>query len=456
LAVGLLLYGATLMKLRDVDLYWHLRAGLELLNKVPPRQVGADWSYAADPKPWVTTQWLAEVTLRLLFAAGSWPALVAYREITASICVAILAFGTLRGRPTSLAAFPFLIAATAAIATSQERSNQATLLGAALLGPVLARGLKQGQLTRWWLLLPGTWIWANFHGGWILVPMTFAVVALSRALDHGMRDQVALKALGLGTAATLVGTLTPAGAASTLAIFRFSAATDAIEEWQPTAPLDGLGYLTAMMAIIIIISLSRSSTPRSVVLASVVFLLFSWTAVRNVAPALLLLAPLVADRLSLAFPRVGREPEPRWSAPAGVILAATCLVAGLGMLPGRDLLPRQEYPVRLAGSIKELPGAQRVLNDYNASGLVLFLAGTDDQVGIDGRTDRYGSQYIEDYIGLKSLHGDWESMLEDLDPTCALIEEDTALAHVLVEERGWTNVGRESGYVLLVAPGPGV
>ncbi len=122
------------------------------------------------------------------------------------------------------------------------------------------------------------------------------------------------------------------------------------------------------------------------------------------------------------------------------------------MLVGREHLPEDDWPVSLAQQIATLPAGQRVLNDYNAAGLVLFFGGPRTQVGIDGRTDRYGAQYIEDYIGLRTLKGDWEAMLERLDPTSALFEEDMAIAHVLQAERGWRVIGRDSGWVLLVPP----
>jgi hypothetical protein len=440
------------MVIRDVDLYWHLLAGQEVRAGASIRSIGTTWSFAPDPLPWVTTQWLSEVLLDALSDVSGWAGLVALRAVTAAITLAFLARSTLRGRPVILAGFPYLIAATAAVAVSQERSNQASLIGAAILGGVLIRALTVGHQPRWWLLLPGTWLWANFHGGWILVPLTLSLVVVGRLADHGLRDRGAWKALVLVAASLIAGTLTPAGLSSTLAIARFSGATDAIQEWRSTAPFEGIGFLTAAMAVLAIVALSRSRSPNSSWITSIALLLFSWTAVRNVAPALLLLAPVVADRLQAAFPLVGVDPEPRWSAPGGILVAGLFLLGGLATLPGRDLLPRAEFPLQLAREVGDLTGAQRVLNDYNVAGLVLYFAGRDDRVAIDGRTDRYGAEYIDAYIGMKSLQGEWEAMLRDLGPTSALLEGDSALAHVLVAERGWTTIGREGNWVLLAPP----
>jgi hypothetical protein len=455
LITGVLLLASTRLHIRDVDLYWHLLAGEELRSGVSVNKIGTTWSFAPDPMPWMTTQWMSEVILEATSGLAGWTGLVVLRTVTAAIALALLAQSTLRGRPVILAGFPYVIAATAAVAVSQERSNQASLMGAAILGGVLVRALEDGQLPRWWLILPGTWVWANLHGGWVLVPITLSLVVVGRLADHGLRDRGAWTALGMGAASVIAGTLTPAGTSSTFAIVRFSGATDAIQEWRATAPFEGIGFLTAGMAVLAIVALSGSRPPISSWVTCIALLLFSWTAVRNVAPALLLLAPLVAERLKDAFPNVGTGPEPRWSAPAGILLAGLLMVAGLAALPGRDLLPRDEFPVQLAKDVGELPGAQRVLNDYNVAGLVLYFAGDDDRVAIDGRTDRYGARYIEEYIGMKGLEGDWETLLDELRPTSALLKSDSPLAHVLVAEQSWTEVGREGKWVLLAAPDKG-
>jgi hypothetical protein len=448
---GLLLLGSTALPLRDVDLYWHLRAGDEILGGMSLHTVGTTWSFAPDPMPWVTTQWMAEVFLALLHEFGSWSALVEYRTVTAALTVAILAYATLRGRPVILAAFPFLIAAVAAINYSQERPNQATLVGAAALGAVLLRGLTEGRLPRWWLLLPLTWLWANYHGGWVLAPGILILIALGRSLDHGLRDRLAVRALALAVASLVVGTLSPAGTGSTLAVLRFSSATETIQEWQRTAPLEGAGRFTLAMLVVVAFGWTRSRMPKSEALAVVLLMVFSWAAIRNVAPALLILAPLVANGLCRNFPAIGQHPEPRWSQPLGIGIASALLLVGIATIPGRDHLPSDAFPVGLASQIGALPGAQRVLNHYNTAGFVLWFAGSDDQVGIDGRSDRYGADYINSYTDLLNLKGEWSQRLAELAPSVALLKSDSPLGHVLPTERGWDVVDQEGEWVLLKA-----
>ena len=121
-------------------------------------------------------------------------------------------------------------------------------------------------------------------------------------------------------------------------------------------------------------------------------------------------------------------------------------------IPSQDQLPREDWPFELAASVSELPAGQRVLNDYNIAGIVLQFGGESTQVGIDGRTDRYGADYITAYTSMINLNGDWEELLAELAPTAALLEDDSALGHVLVAERDWVELGAENGFVLLRAP----
>ena len=141
LLVGMALFATTQPALMDIDIYWHVRAGRELLEGTSPRDVGAGWSFAPNPDTWVTTQWLSEIMFAGLHSLWGWSALIAFRTVTAGLVLLILARTTLATRPLPLAAFPFLIAGASAITVSQERPQQVTLIGAALLGAVLLAGL---------------------------------------------------------------------------------------------------------------------------------------------------------------------------------------------------------------------------------------------------------------------------------------------------------------------------
>ena len=450
---GLAILTVAASEIRDIDLFWHLLAGAEIASGTPINSLGKEWSYAPEPRDWTSTQWLAELLLYGVYNWGSWTALAGLRVASAAVAIALLAQTTLRHRPKALAGLPYLVAITAIAYASQERPQQATFIGAAALGGVLTAGLTRSALPRWFVLVPATILWANLHGGWILVPVVMGLIALGRALDHGPTDPTARRSAAYVVLTLTCGLVTPAGLAGVTAAFRLKEATALIQEWQPTQPVHAFGVLTVLMLAFMGVGWARShAVPASEVAAFFASLLFSWTAWRNVAPGLALAAPLVGFRLTAAFPQVRRS-EPGWSVPLGIGSAVLLTLLSLVSLVGREHLPRSSQPIDLARQVGELPAGQRVLNDYNAAGMVLYFGGNGTRVGIDGRADRYGADYIEDYIGIRNLKGEWEELVDRLDPTSALFEEDMAIAHVLETERGWKVLGRENGWVLL-APAP--
>jgi hypothetical protein len=453
---GLGVLASSMTSLRDIDLYWHILAGRELLAGVPADRIGATWSSASVASSWTTTQWLSEILMAQLHDWSGWTGQAMFRVTTAAATVGVLAWTTLRGRSKALAGFPFLMASALVVFVSQDRPSQFTLIGAAWLGGVLVTGLTRQVLPRWWVLLPVTVLWANLHGGWVLVPMVLWLLALCLALTDGDREpRIVAWSAGLGLAAVAAGCLTPAGLSGLTAPWRFSEAAALISEWAPVAPASQVGWLSVAMLGLLLLGWSASRLPRAEAAAALALLTFSWLAIRNLAPGLVMLAPLTAHRLCAAFPAVGRR-EPRWSVPAGIAAAALLTVAGIVNVAARgdDNLPTASQPIALAERIAALPAGQRVLNDYNTAGMVLYFGGASTRVAIDGRTDRYGSGYIGRYRDLLDLRGDWQPLLDELDPTAALLEADSPLAGQLLREWGWQQVGAaDSGYILLV-PGP--
>ena len=309
--------------LRDVDIYWHLIAGAELASGQSPAELGTTWSFAPDPIDWISTQWLGEWFLHIVFTAAGWTGIAVYRTVTAAAVMAVLAFTTVRGRAPILAAFPYAIGAIAVAAYSQERTQQFTYLGAAALGGVIVSGLVRAALPRWWIVVPVTIVWANIHGGWILMPAAFGLVALGRWLDHGIRDRTGKASLGLAIVATLSGLVSPAGIANVTAVFRISDATDVIQEWAPVTPTSDVGVLSLLLWIVLLVAWSGPGrVPRSEVVTAVALFVFGWMAWRNIVVAMLMLIPLIAHRMVLRFPGMAARAEPAWSAKAGIGIAS--------------------------------------------------------------------------------------------------------------------------------------
>lgn len=74
------------------------------------------------------------------------------------------------------------------------------------------------------------------------------------------------------------------------------------------------------------------------------------------------------------------------------------------------------------------------------------------QVGIDGRADRYGAAYIDEYLAMQRGKPGWEATVARLNPNVALLADEDALVPLL-QSQGWQVIGREAEYVLLTPNG---
>ncbi len=443
----------------DIDLYWHLVVGDELRSGVPISQAGQGWSFAPVPDTWVSSQWLAEMTLSWLNTLGGFPALVLYRVLTALAALAVTAWVTLRGRPLRAAVIPFALAATALGSTSQERSQQLTYLLAPLVGWWAERLLREGRLPRWWIVLPLTVLWANYHGGWVLLPAVLCLTAVARWVTRGVRDRPAWSAVLLSAATFLAAMVSPLGPANSLTALAFSrAASSQIAEWGRVALWSDQGWQLGVILLLAVLAWCfgrtriRKSDAGEVVLV-LGMVTFGFLAYRNITPTVLVLAPLLAGVLARALPAPAHQGRAMLGRTAWA-MAFAGVVAGvvLCFVPVRDLHPK--VPVELYARIGAHPGTMRVLDTYNVAGPLLWYAGGPGQVqlAIDGRTDRYGAPYIDRYLDtLLAARPGWAAMLAELRPDVAVLYSGEALTGALAAKR-WRTVAQERGVVLMVPP----
>ncbi len=67
----------------DPDLFWHIRAGQDILEK-GKIAIEDSWNYLYGGKVWVNQQWLVEIMLALLFNAGGFTAVFIFKGLVAA------------------------------------------------------------------------------------------------------------------------------------------------------------------------------------------------------------------------------------------------------------------------------------------------------------------------------------------------------------------------------------
>jgi hypothetical protein len=449
---------AALGAIRDIDLYWHLIVGNELRSGVAVTSAGQGWSIAPGvPDAWVSSQWLAEVLLSWLQSAGGFAALAFYRVATTAVAIGVLALVTLRQRPVRAAVGPFAIATIALASTAQERSQQLTYILAPLVGWWAERLLREGRLPRWWVVLPLTVAWANFHGGWVLLPMVLVLVAVARLVRRGGRDRPGWQALVLASGCGLAAMVSPLGPANALTAVAFSRAASAqIAEWAHVRLFADQGWQLALALLLAAVcwAIGRTRPGLDELIVVLGLIAFGFLAYRNITPTLVVLAPLLAGIVARALPVARLDVRP-------VLVRTSLIIASVGValaliipfLPGDDL--QGARPVALYGRLASHPGDLRVLNSYDLSGPLLWFGGGPPhiRVAVDGRTDRYGAAYIDSYLDtLNAARPGWQAQFDRLDPNVAVLYDNEPLVSALENEKQWRQVDAENGVVVLVPP----
>ncbi|MFN8148041.1 MAG: hypothetical protein U0R76_11305 [Candidatus Nanopelagicales bacterium] len=445
--------------IRDIDTYWHLLVGQDILAGIPVTEAGRGWSFAPVADTWVSGQWLVETGFAAAVDHLGLRGLVVYRVLVLAASLVVLAMVTLRHRALRAGVLGFTIGALALTITLQERSQQVSFLLAPLVGWWALRLWREGRLPRWYVVLPLVVVWANAHGGWVILPLTLAVACLARLVDHGWRDRAWRTGLLLAIGAVAAAAVSPSGLDNVLAVRRFSASAGMIVEWQAVALTDWTTLPLALTFLAVILTWARARirpTWGEIVLVGSL-LAFGTIAWRNVAPAVLLLSPIVVTLLSRLLGEQDPVPEPRtWRPWSRASIAAGAIGTALGLLLAltQPAVP-DSVPSSLLARLRDATAPQRVLDTYNISGPLLWFGGRPPHVlvAIDGRADRYGADYIERYQGgLLNARPGWQSLYDELRPTAALLGKDEALVGALVAEKGWVEVARDGGYVLLRAP----
>jgi hypothetical protein len=439
----------------DPDVWWHVRTGEWVLthHRLPSTDT---WSIGGAGRDWVAHSWLSEVVLALFRRAFGLRGLSLFRSLGVTallMCLTVQAFR----RTTPARAL--LVTTLSVFATVGGWGERPQLLSFLLLVPAaqLVRSAVRGKERNLWWLVPLTFLWANLHGLWFLAPV-LVLLGLVGALTEGDPSTRRRRAGGFVVVAalcTLAAALTPNGPRLLLQPTRVNGYGQFVSEWGPPDIHSVFGLAFFLMVMTFVVAYARSErrvsgyTLTQVVFAVVLGLLY----IRTIAPAAVLLTPLLADALRPTRPVTVR------GMPAGVIRAAMALRVTLGIAGGLvvwtqepDLPPAAPVAATRA-LVAAVPGQPRVINEYAIGGWLLLFAPT-ARPAIDGRAEVYPVKYVGDYISALRMSGDWRAVVRPLHANVALLHPDTPLVNGLRDELGWRVVYHDDTWLVLVPPSP--
>ena len=310
-----------------------------------------------------------------------------------------------------------------------------------------------GKLVPWWSIAVA-YLWANLHGMWVLFPLAMGALALGLAIDRrdGWR-RGALRALIVGGAAAVGAALTPVGPKPAYWPLVVRDAASDISEWQPTVLASRFSLAFALLFLLWPLALARAKTlaPCSEIVWMISVFLFSLQAGRNVAPAIVLMAPFVAVALQRAFGErlaaIRTPTVPR--ALQAATLAGAVAVTVLLCLTQRPLV--DGLPFRIVDTLRDQPGTVRVLNSYNVGGVLTGFGAPQVSVAIDGRTDNFDPEFVHRYLAATTKLVEWREVVREVDADYAVLGKGGTLATEL-RHSGWTRVMVDGDFVLLEAP----
>lgn len=431
----------------DPDTFWHIAAGDYLSNH---------WVFNG-PDPWsdMSThtwrlhEWLPQLGISGLYdlgglAAVAWVlplgvtaimvALWYWLRQTSSLLVTALVMGaTFVGMTASMSARPHLVSFAFTVVTT----------GAWLRTATDHRG-------RWWLV-PLTWVWACSHGMWFVAPVIGVTVVVGMALDRGVGRRQLVRLAGIPVVSVVAAALTPVGPQLLLSPLEVSVYTSFVDEWQASSLGDQA--FTAFMALAGLVAVmwcrrgQRVPWSQLLLLALAVGLALMYA--RTVAVGAAVLAPVAATTIK-HVKGTEREPGSRRERVITLGAALVALVAAAVMSSHSAARPAAGAN-ELDAELSALPSGTTVCNSYDLGGWLIWRH-PNIRPAVDGRTEVYALDYFHEYLAFHSGRPGWESYLDTVGCTHALVRTTEPAAAGLAKQEGWIVVRAGEQFVLLRAP----
>lgn len=429
--------------------------------------------------PFLTTEWLSQVTYALAHRLGGLAGVAALAGIVVGLTYALAVLLMRRSKVESFLAF--MTGVVAAILGSPHwvaRPHLFTFLGLAILMHLALYG------RRWWVFALFFAIWANFHGGFVLGIALLVVMAAGEWIESKMAGEPAkrtewwsrAKFHGIGALAGLAGAmLNPMGPELLLRIRRilgneFLLTTTAEFQSLDFHQVYGRAFLVLLLLILTILTLrkQRLSIPTLFVVGMT---LAGGLVARRNAPLFALIAlPLLAIDFDAAWKKVrvfglkrmrrvfeegeGLAVPGRWAP----WFAALILLFGAtgGAIGGARFVPEhfdaRKFPVDAVVAARAAGLTGNIFNDFVWGGYLVY-AWPEQRIFIDGMTDFLGDDVLRSYLTIERLDPGWEEELRKYDVSVAIVPPHTRIVPAL-REKEWTTWYEDETAVILLRETP--
>jgi hypothetical protein len=459
----------------DSDLWWHLAAGEQTLQRGGPQLVDT-FSFTRAGSPWINHSWLGEVGLALAYRAAGWAGLSVLVALVAAASMTLV-YRQMSGPPL-WRAFLIVPAALVAAPVWSARPQLFSLLLLALINE-LVLNYEQGGKDRLFLLPLLFALWSNLHGGYPLGLILLGCVIAGALFDRILGREEALKPRQILRLAFWSAVCIPAVLLNPNGInmWRIPFQTvgvgvlqQAIPEWASPDfhDLTQMPFLLLLGGVLAAFGLAGKPVRGSQLLQVIVFGGMSLVARRNFGPFAITASPVLAaagwqviERLRTSpgllshLRGVGVASKPLRNGVQRVLngmivaLLAIACVAKVGMATRPPFVGAEvskQFPVGAAAWLKQNAPPGRLFNEY-AWGGYLIWAVPEYPVYVDGRTDLYGDEVIGEWLRVMTAEPGWQELLERDQVRLALIAPGQTLGHEM-QRTGWRVLYQDSTAVL--------
>jgi hypothetical protein len=447
LYVGLGVYALLLVAgnrlLADPDTYWQITIGQWIFDHhaVPTVDV---FSFTFAGRPWISTQWLAQLLYGQAYALGGWSGVVVLTALPIALTFAILC-RFLERRVGPIATMVLLsIAFAIALGHLLARPHALALPVMVAWAGALLTASEDRKAPSFWLVLLMA-LWANLHGSFVFGLMLVAPIALDALVNAGTpwRKDLALRWAGFGVAALVASWLTPYGWNSLLAaqnILNLGEALSIIREWAP-ANFSSFGLFEACILGALALALITGVTfPPVRILILLGLLHMALTHVRN-ADVFALITPMVlAAPLASRFKNLRDASTDAALSPRMLAMPVTVAAILTAMIPAlTSYAPSNWISPSAAVSILKSYNPKRVFNDYDLGGYLIWRG---VPTYIDGRTELYGTDFMVEHNAASALAKPMKffELLKDYNIDATILRRQTAGSKLLDRLPEWQQV----------------
>lgn len=420
----------------------HLATGRLILSDGIPRH--DPFSFTAAGAPWTVYSWLASTLMAGLERLAGGNALqLAHGLLTLSLGVLTWQLA----KPAGALAGRILAVSLVLVVGNSAWPERPLLLALVLFGLLVLTVERDGPP---WVLVPIMWVWVNVHGSFPLAVVYLLVRLVGRRID-GPDLRRLPSHLTLAVAGVMAGAVNPLGPKLLVFPFELLGRHDILKRVQEWRSPDFSNRVNLILLIAILLSLVMAGRRRSWEdgLTALVFGAAACLAIRNIAPAMVALTPVVARGLT-GLGTIKGEDRNRLTAAMMAMLLATGVLVTVSFLQGQayDLA---KYPVRQVAWMesKGLLGERIAVQDFVGNYLTA-RRGPPVKVFFDDRFDMYPRAVISDALRLLDGAEGWDDALDRHRVDVVLWRKGPPLSSLLAVHPAWRIVRQDDAWIIAV------